>query len=328
MLAMFLGMQDLIDFCIDCGGSTYYLRDFVLTEEIAYFLARAGLSSRISETALHRLVSDDRLPLVRESIMEDLESAMARLGSVADSVWRTLAPVSGGKEPARLRHDVLLACHVQYCNLVFRFSAVDRYPWCLVADSEFERNLDGLHAFPAPPAEDMHCAGKILHLLHKQYPRSELIAALRILSDVSWSTARVEQGHVYLSRVRRHHCLYGDNVSIAHSFISTLCPPFRPDELELKLRSLDQRMAVLARKATHYIIGPARVSLRDRRGGDVPCAGRIACGIQCLISVGCATRAARLAGGERFLDATFTRTSRRLDEASAFQAAREVAGVA
>lgn len=243
--ALHLGLEDLVSFCISTkGASSYHLGGFQPNQDIKEFLLVVGVSSFVSESPLAQMFEDDRLATVVEDIEAELECEQEALCSIPFVVWEALATIAGST-PHLVRHRSLLAGHVQASYLEWRLQDAHRLPWALCR-GDMQENLERLAAEPRP--DDEGCAAKIWELMRLNVPVKLITDGLLLLSRLSWSSKRVEEGHVQGSRLVQLHKRNGEVGMMLRSQLGQArCLLARPPE-EKALDKLEERIKSLKKK--------------------------------------------------------------------------------
>eukprot|EP00969_Alexandrium_andersonii_P125452 5545857-Alexandrium_andersonii.AAC.1 len=189
--------------------------------------------SYVPDACISRVLEDNRLPKQLEVLKESVHAEVQWLWSLAKPVWQALAQICGTSSQA-LHSDVVSASHIAVGFLTDRiFREAARSPWCL-AIGDRQANLASLLA-GEEPSEPVAC--KIYRLLQLGFNRAQLDAALRLLAEVPWSTASVEQQHASATLVKRAHPDYLAETLVLRAMVHSLrllLPHSSADERQLK----------------------------------------------------------------------------------------------
>lgn len=293
VVSVILGLDKLVRFCIDTKGcSKYHLGGFQPTVEVKGFLGAIAISSFVSETPLGMFMEDDRLALVYPAVEEEIRLEVEALNLVRDDVWATLADHMEC-DPGDFRDRAVRAGHAQASYLLWRLSDARDLPWRLCMGDR-KANLRALAAGPRPA--DLGCSAKIWDLARLDCPEEILLEGLDLLANLSFSSKRVEEGHVQASRLSQMHRRLGVAAMVVRAQIGQARPLIARSDGDKQLARIEQRIATLRKKSPHKVgakqmymgrmIGMAKEKAVRRPGGaglslDTWCRSMATCGINC-----------------------------------------------
>jgi hypothetical protein len=135
-----------------------------------------------------------------------------------------------------LRQSSLGAGLVQGAYFGFRLRVARQFPWSLL-QGDVNANLEALRAREAPPDEEV--AHKLRHLLQSEYCRQDLLFALGLLSEASWTIGVVEQGNAKTSRLAQLHLGYGSNRVRARTQVSAFASLLAAEKSKKQIARLE-----------------------------------------------------------------------------------------
>lgn len=147
--------------------------------------------------------------------------------------------------PERLRDRVVAAGHIQASYLLWRLGCVRDLPWSLCSGDR-RANLQALAARPRP--EDEGCNAKIWELLQIGCDEQVLLDGLELLSKVSFSSKRVEEGHVQGSKLMQLHRRLGEAGMLVRAQIGQVRPLIARSPTEMRLAKVEEQIDKLSRK--------------------------------------------------------------------------------
>eukprot|EP00971_Amphidinium_carterae_P207090 4108719-Amphidinium_carterae.1 len=224
-----------------------------LDAECRRFMAVCGLSCTVAESFLQCVMKDNRVPLQQHLLHDLVLERYHELEGMSLFVLDTLGGVAGLLGPV-FHHEVLRSSLKQLAFLDYRvFSEARQYPWCLLPGDVSEN----LEAYLGSAEEDSHHVLSSLRWLTEQgIAKERLVAGLKLLSQVSWSSYLVERMHASASVVRKFNPELGLSMLLARSYchmFRSLLPSASPEDRRLAaLRSKWERE--LSRKP-QYISG-------------------------------------------------------------------------
>lgn len=235
--------------CNDSGISGYDR----MTLKAKQSFVKVSMATHVPEAFLSSLLEDSRVPLRVAELEATLDEEMQYLGGVDPVVWEWLGAVCdmSGEE---LQSQVLAAAHRSIAFVYDRaLSAAKSYPWSLAAGN-VHANLNTLAAEPSCPEDPT--TGKIWQLLHRGFPRAQLVRAVELIGDCPWGTATVEQQHASGTLMRKYHPELGQETMTARAFLHTvrcLLPFVSP--IERKMAMIERAMTRLSRCRPRKIHG-------------------------------------------------------------------------
>ena len=242
--ALSVGLDGLVR-CVraDPKASDYHIHGFgKLVGPSRTYCVIACLACTVTDTLLLELLEDDRVGARLEELEATVAGELEWLASIKHSTWARLAALAGdGYSPRVLRSDVLESASLA-SSFVHRavFKPARRCPWSLARGSISE-NLEVLCNQDVVPKDPL--AQKVQKLLRSGYNRHLIERGLRLLNEVHWSTAVVEQGHGSTAVVHRYHPMYSPERlatrAFLHMFAKLLGQP------EMHTSAADRHMAAL-----------------------------------------------------------------------------------
>ena len=150
----------------------------------------------VPDSILADILEDDRVPMKASSLSDLMASELDYLMNLPVAVYELLAQMLGGLSGSELQADVLEAGHTAAAYVHDKvIKPALRYPWKLL-QGDVQQNLQELSTMPSAAVEELDdTTSKIHRLLGLGYSRPELLAGLKLMGEVHWSTAVVEQGH-------------------------------------------------------------------------------------------------------------------------------------
>ena len=192
-----------------------------LTADARVFAVVLAIVSYVPESFMTMLLADNRLLQQVEGLQETVGAELDYIETLPTSVWQLLAAHTD-RSGSQLRDLTLSGAHLSMGYLHVRvFSEISELPWSL-AIGDLEANLEALASATVPLTD------KVAHLfwglLQKQYPKQHLLAALKLMSGVSFSSHVTERLHSSAALVRKHH-QYSHDVLSARAFVHGLRSP-------------------------------------------------------------------------------------------------------
>ena len=283
LAAYLLGIDDLVELILEAPGKApFYLHGFkrLGSEEngnLKMVVAECAFVSRVTDGVLAEIIEDPRVALRHDELWEVLAGDMKWLLEVPDMVWTSIANVAN-TTGTDIRAHCIRGGHASFHFFWRRvLEPAGRLPWTLVR-GDLQGNLNDLAAGACP--EDPVSA-KLWKLCQDEYPPHQLVATLRLLADISWSTLAVEQQHGTMASLHRHHPDYQLNTLVGRTLlmhVRKLLPHVSEDEKQLARVRL-QLQKTLARQphqtgARHALVSQLFSHLRSRGGvhstRDVP----------------------------------------------------------
>lgn len=250
--AVFLGLQDLCAFIIDSPKySNYHISGCThLDDTMLNACAIIAASSRVSEHCLLTVLDDDRLAYSVGEVNRVSQLEIATALELPDVVLHCLASCCRLSVTA-LRGDIARAVAVQGGYMRHRFREAERLPWSLVG-GDVAGKVKALAA-AEKPLDDT--ARKIWELARLGYPMTELVDAINLMGQASWSTVCVEQGHSAGAALVRKHPHYSSSTVAARSMIAQCRVLFNSCPTERGISLLKRKIQRLRRKRPDLIQG-------------------------------------------------------------------------
>ena len=168
------------------------------------FMLVCGLTSYPADAVLEDILEDPRAALHMPAWKASAQDEIAWLQSWDLSLYHEIVERGLTKQlgPKQLQDKVMHGSMVAYAFIDHQcFEPAGRFPWCL-AQGDILANLAALK--DGPDAID-HTTGKIQQLMRGGANVNEMVLAVRLLGDCSWSTTTVEQQHASVTMIHRHH---------------------------------------------------------------------------------------------------------------------------
>lgn len=166
----------------------------------------AGLVSYVPEAWLAAVMADDRVGRHAVALQELLHEELESLQTAPQYVWERLADLLGDTTWSSLRHGALRSAHTSMTCIdqkTMRW-ALGR-PWSL-ARGNVNDNLEALRAIDFPPETDP-VTNRIQALARLGRNRLQVIDAVLLLSEISWTSKVAEEMHGSIAAIHR---LQGD----------------------------------------------------------------------------------------------------------------------
>lgn len=249
--SLLLGLPSLVGDIMASSSSRYYISGFqhldASVKEVASIIAT---SSFISDSVMAQLLDDDRVVHRIEILEGEVYEELAYTSAIDMNVFEVIGEAVGWTG-ARLRHEAVASALTQGGFIMSRLRVARRLPWSL-AIGDLQHNLDSLSSGP-PPAEET--AAKVFGLLGLGYNRQALAEGLRLMSQCSWSTNCVEQGHSAASGLMKQHRQLSLSTLKARAMCRLLHPLLIGGDFGRREQRLERRVAALDRKQPSHITG-------------------------------------------------------------------------
>ena len=257
MVAAYLtGIESLVQELLDDRSQTkHYINGFKKVGQAEKrFLCQVALGSYPSDGVLQELLEDDRVCRRCVELEDAMREEMSYLASLPAEVYSLIAALADRQGPG-FKSDCLQSGHVSCAFSTYRFFKEARQGVWGLLQGVLDVELTRLQEDPAVPLDDT--LRKIKTLLNSGYPRGEIVSALELLRDVSWSTASVEQQHGSAAMVSRLHTTYGANMMQAKAHLHAMRQFYAPTETEQALAKAEAKLkqAELAEKHVSHITG-------------------------------------------------------------------------
>ena len=203
--------------------SSYFIGGFrrLLEPAAREFIATTAITSWVLDEAFEILLADDRMLKQLDLVRSALDDEVAFLGSIDIEVWDLLATICGPEMTGhQLRSDASAAAHIAYAFFWFRsLRRMEELPFSLTFGN-IKQNLDTL-VMQDEPEEPV--AAKIWRLCNDRlFTRARIVAAIRLIREIPFSTRVVEQVHAYAAAACKFHARYGLEAVRCRGFVSLL----------------------------------------------------------------------------------------------------------
>ena len=237
-----VGIVSLMQFVRDDPSvSDYHAHGFAKCgeHEIRYTIM-AALASYPTESWLAEIILDDRIAGRAELLQDVLVDELNFLEQVPESAWERLSDLLDVDPWHRLRHGVLSSAHICVAYLSRKtLKCAIGYPWRLCR-GDIKHNLEELRR-NALPANADSTTKKIKAMLELSWPVDELIGAVKLFSEVGWTSKAVEDMHGSIAVVHRLHKDLDGSTLALRAFVHACRALFRPDVEENVMRRLIAR---------------------------------------------------------------------------------------
>ena len=239
--ALLTGIESLVQMIMrDKRCSKFYIRGFGrLTASRKAFLVKAAIVSRVSEGAQLILMEDSRVVRVQDDLWgaacEELKLIIER----STPQWALLASACDLGVGA-LADACIVASHTPLHFLWRRVMVhAQELPWSL-ARGDVGANLRRLGNADCPDEP----TSQRIWLMKKSrvVPDAQLVAAIALLGEVSWTSLPAEQQHASLSMLHKWHPSYGCDMLVSRALMlqmTRLLPSMTAD---------DRKAAAIVRK--------------------------------------------------------------------------------
>lgn len=238
------------------SASKFYLGGFqTLSSEAKEFVVVAGLAAYPSDAVLAELLEDDRVSRRLPELERALQDEIGCWGRIPEPVWDLLGSACG-KHGQWLRAVVVRAGHVSAGFISTKlFREAREGVWGLLQGS-VQQGLERLALQEDEPRHDLTLR-KIWRLARLGYNTSQMVEALELLRDVSWSIASVEQQHASAAVTMRAHDAYGRETLCCRALVHSMRQFFSLPVEEQQLQGVRRQMSkVLGKqKRTSHISG-------------------------------------------------------------------------
>ena len=202
------------------GVGSYYLHGFWdMPVSVWEFLVVVSIVAQVPDVAMAQLLKDNRLALHVDVVKEKMGAAIQSITEFDQCLWMLLATVCGlcWRD---LRQKVATGCHRAYAFFQFRVLDIAcDLPWSLLR-GDIAQNLRDLASRAEPKDET---SWKLWKLMKQGHPMSVLVRLVRLLGDIPWTTAIIEQLHAHAAITARFHPEYGLAMLLAKTLVSVLC---------------------------------------------------------------------------------------------------------
>lgn len=199
--AIFLGVEDFVDFAIARGHGTYHLTSFgKLDRRMKQFFVQAAIGSYPMDACMDVLFDDDRVPLVLTKLQQEMDEEVESILGMSVDVWQAFGGITG--LPAlHVRSLVVDVALKSAAYMRHKLQVAHALPWsalCLPLEEAYEE-------FAHMPRPDDELSFNIWSLIRVGTDRQTVLEGISLLQRLSWSTNPTEQGHSHAARIVRHH---------------------------------------------------------------------------------------------------------------------------
>ena len=247
-----LGMEELMkSLLVDPDVGQYYIQGFAkLDQACKTYAVAAALVGYVPDAVLADILEDDRVAPKAPVLAELLQSELQYLTNLPAYVYAFLAEICHYASGVELQADVLEAAHCAAAYVTDKtLKPAGEFPWKLAA-GDISSNLDALAQLPRQQVQLLDdTTSKIRQLLDHGYPRHTLVAGVRLMGEVHWSTAVVEQGHASATLMKRAHPGYSSHIIAIRSHLHMLRVLFAKPPVPREQREAEAMLLRLESKA-------------------------------------------------------------------------------
>jgi hypothetical protein len=139
--SLILGIEALVSHAVDHGHSTYYLASArAMNAELKRFTVKCSVTSFVADAVLGKLLTDDRLPVMYEAIMLEIESEVEFILNIPADIWNLFGQVAGVCGDS-LRSDSVRGAFTTSACLRALFEPVLQLPWSLCGSDDMRSAL-------------------------------------------------------------------------------------------------------------------------------------------------------------------------------------------
>ena len=238
----------------DKRNSLFFLRGFDrLTASRVEFMVCAGVVSRVAEAVQLALMRDNRVAQTCDDLWETAAKELKWVITLPESTYTVLGDLCdrpGAAVKDSCIHSAHLSFHFFYRRVLV---PVGELPWCLVK-GDIGRNLDDLAAEECPE-EPM--SKNLWLLMHRQFPKGQLVETVAMLGEAGWTSMPAEQQHASLAQLHKWHPGYDAGTLVARSLL------LQAVKLLPSASKEEKAAAKLARRLEHVLKAcPGKVSGR------------------------------------------------------------------
>ena len=249
-----VGLTHLADMILaDSKSSKYYINGLSrLSPEIRRYLVTATIASHPCDALMAEILEDDRVLRRLDHLKATFREETEWIASIGKFTWSRLASLAG-RTPQGVRHDCMRAATIAggYIDRKI-FATVSRPPFAL-AIGDIAANLDTLALSVQVPQDDVSM--KLHTLMRLGHNRRELIATVRLVKDISFTTVGAEQGHGSLAVIHKHHKDYSNEMLSQRALIHTVRALFHVSLDYLRIQRLKKRLSSLRRRVPERVTG-------------------------------------------------------------------------
>ena len=213
-----IGLQGLVQMIRqDPKASDYYIKGFEnLDRGARTYAVIASLVSNICDSFLYSLLEDDRVCLKVEELEGLVAEEMEWLSDLSQQVWQDFAELVSDVYPQDLRSWSLQSASIIQAYITQKVFRVARsLPWSLTF-GDVEANVTALLEQEGPLDST---SAKVRDLVKQGYPVHRVVAGVRLMAEVHWTSTSVEQGHGSASALHKMHKQYGANMLCMRSML-------------------------------------------------------------------------------------------------------------
>ena len=217
MIAAFLtGVQGLARLIMKESTTIFFLRGLDrVKERHLEFMATCAMASRLPEALQLAMMKDNRVAQTADSLWEEAAKMMKWAINVSDDTYALLGQLC--KRPGSAIKDACInaaqiSFHFFYRRVLVRAGEL---PWRLVR-GDIAHNLEDLAAGVCP---EEPVSKNLWLLMHRPFPKAQLIKTVELLGEVPWTSLPAEQQHSSLAMLRKWHPEYAVNTLISRALL-------------------------------------------------------------------------------------------------------------
>ena len=204
MVAAFLtGITDMVRHIKkDKSNSQWFLKGFSRLDATRLeFITICAVVSRVPEAIQAELMHDNRVAMVADSLWDAAAKEVKWVIDVPEGTWTELGGLCN--RPASWVKDMAInAAHIAFAFFHRRvLTPAAEYPWCL-ARGDIASNF---RDFAADECPDGPISKHVWLLMHRPFPKGQLIKTVEMLGHVGWTSLPAEQQHASLANLIKWH---------------------------------------------------------------------------------------------------------------------------
>ena len=283
MKSLLVGADNLVAIaCNNSAVSQWHLNGFIrkASSSVRLYLGVAAVAAKATESMLLDLMEDDRFLIHEAKCWQTMEDELDIMLKAPPYFWDTLADVLGVAVTDFQGH-VLQAVVVSMAYMFMDvWMLLSQPPWCYCR-GDIACNIEALKAAEAP-TDATSCK---IHMLASLGFEEEVVAALQLLTEASFTTIMVEQAHGSGAQLMSRHPQVGPEIMTARMTVHNSRVLFAPShfekseaKLQMRIGEIDQaiknadshttarnaflKMMVAHIKSRKRIGGPSQAALR------------------------------------------------------------------
>ena len=234
-------------------ANMWFLRGFDrLDAKKVEFVAVCAVASRVPEAVQADLMKDNRVALQVDSLWETAAKEVKWVVDLPEGTWAVLGDLCN--RPGGWMKDMAInAAHIAFHFFHRRVLApVAEYPWSLI-HGDIAGNLDDLAAEECP---DEPISRNMWLLMHRAFPKAQLIKTVDMLGHVGCTSLPAEQQHASLALLHKWHPDYDTTTLISRALLlqASKLLPIRTNA-EKQAEKLSTKLQYILRAEPHRARG-------------------------------------------------------------------------